>query len=342
VKRLLLLLLLAFAICPTLAQTPTTLTLWTPQSYQIFQRGHNGIRIVGEVRPAGSYSLEASFAGAPYTLLASGITRAFDVWLPASSGQGPLLVRLIETGQVVQRDYVGVGDVFVVAGQSNAVGYGLRYQAAYHPTYKAAVFGNNYQWKALADPVDSATGQVDIISSDSSALGSVWPLVATYIMADQNIPVAFVPAAKGGSSILQWLPTDIYNRRTLFGSMLNRIEAVEGVKAVLWWQGETDAYNKMSDWVYSDHLMAIAAKLHERTGTYLVTTLLGDITYAPAEATWNINAGILAAMEESPVILPGPDLSDIRSDDTAHFRTDEKLRLAAERWWLALKTLFYS
>lgn len=107
---------------------------------------------------------------------------------------------------------------------------------------RAINFANDYQWKFLADPVDSSSGQIDTVSSDGAS-GSIFPLLASTIAADQDVPVAFIPTAKGGTSALAWQPgVDHFNTSTLYGQMANRISAAGGaVKAVLWFQGETDA-----------------------------------------------------------------------------------------------------
>ena len=50
------------------------------------------------------------------------------------------------------------------------------------PLLRAAVFGNDDRWRRLTDPVDSPAGQVDRVSRDPDAAGSVWPLVAQELM----------------------------------------------------------------------------------------------------------------------------------------------------------------
>jgi hypothetical protein len=236
---------------------------------------------------------------------------------------------------------VGIGDVFIVAGQSNPSGRGTNNQAYSHATLKAALFGNNYQWEELSDPYDSATSQVDTVSSDSSpaAAGSFVPPLATLIMADQNVPVAFVPCAKGGSAITAWLPdTDHFDRTTLYGSMAYRAQQT-GAKAVLWWQGEQDALSGMSQATYNGHLDTIADALQADLGIKLVACKLQDCSGADVTA---INAAIAEAWADNANVIPGADLSDIETDDEYHLKTDAKLQEAANRWWAALQAAFYS
>ena len=114
----------------------------------------------------------------------------------------------------------------------------------YSGRVRASMFGNDDLWKALRDPVDSPARQVDRVSADPRAAGSVWPLVGAGLVAADPVPVAFVPCARATTSISRWLRDERrpYSRATLYGSMVRRVRAVGGrVRAVLFWQGEADA-----------------------------------------------------------------------------------------------------
>jgi hypothetical protein len=223
-------------------------------------------------------------------------------------------------------------------------GRGTNNQVYGHATLKAGLFSNAYAWRELSDPYDMATSQTDTVSSDSSpaAAGSFIPLLATEIMADQGVPVAFVPAAKGGVSITSWLPGgDHQDRTTLYGSMVYRALQT-GAKAVLWWQGETDAIDGMAQATYNGHLDTIANAVDTDLGVPLMACKLQNssaITDSPNEAA--INAAIAEAWADNANVLEGPDLSDIGSDDAYHLQTDAKLLTAAQRWWAKLAAEFY-
>lgn len=234
------------------------------------------------------------------------------------------------------------GDVFVVAGQSNNSGRGTNNQSYSHESLVPMLFGNDYIWKTLSDPFDSSTGQVDTVSSDSAA-GSYVPLLATLYMSNQGKAPGFVPCAKGGSSITSWLPgANHFDRTTLYGSMAYRARAT-GSKVVLWWQGETDAIAAMDQATYNSHLDTIANTIYEDLGIKLMACKLQNssgIADTPNESA--INAAIEEAWNDNTNVLEGPDLSDIGSDDAYHLQSDAKLLTAAQRWWAAIETAFYS
>lgn len=264
-----------------------------------------------------------------------------------SSGQYTLQVRYANnTGITATSNYVGVGDVFVIAGQSNASGRGTNSQSYSHATLKAAMYGNDYTWKELTDPTDDNTGQVDGVSDDgSNPGGSPWPLLATSIMTDQGVPVAFIPCALGATAISQWAKGTDNNRATLYGSMQYRAGLMaSGVKAVLWWQGERDAVLGTAEATYNSALDAIANNIAADLSCGMMACKLQDLSaYLGGYDETAVNAAIATAWGDNANVMQGPDFSDITPGvDGVHFKTDGELSTAAGRWWTALQTEFYT
>jgi len=235
-------------------------------------------------------------------------------------------------------------DRLVIAGQSNAMGFGLNNQSYSHATLTAYLFGNDYALKEMADPTDSNTGQVDAVSSDASAAGSAWPLLATSIIASRAKPCLFVPCAKSASAITDWLPgADHEDRTTLYGSMVYRAKQAGGVAVVLWHQGEADALAGMAEATYNGHLDTIANAIATDLGCALMACKLQDCSTAAAGVggprdVSAVNAAIATAWADNANVLAGPDFSDIvPSVDGLHFRTDAELATAASRWWTAIQ-----
>lgn len=347
IKLLLLFLTLVFA--PAAAPAPV-LTVISPSAYQVFQRqGSTGnILIAGYVSNTPSYVVEVSTDGVNWHILLSSDVPFFQGWINGVT-QGQYIISVRIAGGGPQRDvlYVGIGDVFVIGGQSNGSGRLVYKQIYAHPTLKAGLFGNNYLWGELKDFTDSISGQIDPVSAGDAGVGSIWPLVATLFMADQGVPVAFIPAAKGGSSIIAWRPTDPFNRATLYGSMVNRIytAAPGGIKAVLWQQGETDAGQRMAGLMYAQLLNELADELYMDTGAPLVVAQIHFMTAltVPPALQWQIRSGIASATTANEHIIAGPDLSPILSTDAAgqHYTTNAAGQQAAALWWAALENAFY-
>ena len=228
----------------------------------------------------------------------------------------------------------------MVAGQSNASGRGTAPNSYSHPSLKAALFGNDDRWADLTDPVDRAVGQRDRVSADPRAGGSVWPLLATELMANENVPVAFVPCAKGTTPIRRWVEDAAapHSRDTLYGSMLRRVNAAGGhVRAVLFWQGEADARRSTSKEEYAAALRSLAAALAHDCGAPLVVAQIGD--YDVRRYTQpGVDAIRLAQQQawRAGWALPGPALYDIDLHGRVHFTGTAEELVAARRWAAAI------
>lgn len=337
------------------AQATPTIWLFSPLNYQTFQRYEEqaDVTISGQVNNfSAPVDVEYRIDGGDWLPLVSAVSFRYDAVITLPQGQYSIEVRAGTATRLVE--YVGVGDIFVIAGQSNASGRGTAKQVYSHPTLKASLNRNSYVWSELIDWTDNPTGALDPVANDgvtTSAYGSVWPPLATLIMADQNVPVAFIPVPLGGTSISQWLPDteNRYNTATLYGAMLRRIRwaAPDGVKAVLWWQGETDAGNTyiMPAETYADYLGVLAQHIYTDFGVPTFAAKIFQLTGLPAIRTWAIHKGVDLAIEANPDILfLGADLSDMLPDDTAavHITTNAKLQEAALRWWNALEATVYA
>ena len=147
----------------------------------------------------------------------------------------------------------GVGMIILVIGQSNMSGRG-------RPPFTAATsdlavnYSNAGVWEHLADPYDdgSPAGAVDndndVISS-SNAGGSMIPSIANTLLQTFDFPIAFVPAAKGGSNLhvnasnYGWAyrnPANHLDTSTLYGQSITKAQSVGGVELIIMHQGEAD------------------------------------------------------------------------------------------------------
>lgn len=326
--------------------------VYTPVENQVFQRNQKGfadIPIVGSL-PESCQLVEASFNDSPYMKIVEGsIKGEFSGVLKSQKvGQGKLSVRCQDKkilSSVVQ--VVSIGDIYVIAGQSNASGRALNFQKHQNFPMRASLFGNDYEWRNLKDPVDQSFGQIDLVSEDKSAKGSPWPIVADYLLGKTKIPVAFITTAKGGSRIKQW--DQNLSERTLYGSMVKRIKKASNgkVKAILWHQGESDSANGLSEEEYSILLRRLIENLKNDLPNSpklkLVVAQIGDRSKSTGINLDKIRVAQQNEWINNDNILSGPVLYDIGPlDDGGHFQVDKHIHMLAKRWWASLRSHFYS
>jgi hypothetical protein len=341
------------ATAPAPSATPTPkprIEISSPSAYQVVQRDAAGLAtiVVRGTLTGVSGPVQVCWSSRGWFNGACTKTGRFKVRIPrCRQGQGTILARAARRHSVsVNVPYVGVGDIYVIAGQSNASGRGKRLNYAVHPVLKAGLFGNDDHWGRLVDPTDRATGQVDKVSRDFDAAGSIWPLVASRLMAREAVPVAFVPCASGATPLSEWMRDRVrpWSARTLFGSMLRRLHAVGGrVRAVLFWEGERDARWLTSRADYAAGVAGLATDVRLVTGAPLVQAQIGDIpftmwTAAGIDIIRMAQEDVMLAPQPAGGLVPGPVLYDIDLAPGWHPETDAQSAAVADRWTAAIRT----
>ncbi|SDD83789.1 Por secretion system C-terminal sorting domain-containing protein [Dyadobacter soli] len=195
--------------------------------------------------------------------------------------KGWYLCEILVNGVVYTANKFGVGDVFIIAGQSNAQGIPiLSNQLPPSAGIPEWVVGTSEQKTCTRKLPESFTHMFPLNTSDDmkrlGALGPTGITVWAYailgkLISDANggMPVAFFNAATGGSSVTEWkqgadgveakhpytgaqvclgymggsmVPKDYYGQPyTALKTALNYYSSLFGVRAVLWHQGETDS-----------------------------------------------------------------------------------------------------
>ena len=178
---------------------------------------------------------------------------SFDAEIKAPAGGWyRLQVQALKASQIVAAgkvDHLGIGEVFIVAGQSNAGNYGSEKQET--KSGKVASF-NGTVWALANDPQQGAGGNG----------GSFIPAFGDAMSERFHVPVGIADCAVGGTSVRQWLPKgdkvknqpttggmkqvgegEWESSGTLFDKLGRLFTALgpQGYRAVLWHQGESDA-----------------------------------------------------------------------------------------------------
>lgn len=314
-----------------------TIAIDKPRAYQVIQQdgaGQADIAINGWYRSGTPTAIEASWNGGAWTVIdAAPAGGTFSGTLAGqSAGQGTLSVRFANDVSITFSTlYVGIGDVFVVAGQSNAGVPATNAQSYSHATLKAGVYAtHNDRWYELANTAYNNTFDK-----------ACWPLVATEFLDDQGVPVAFVPTAVGATTISQWQPGGAY-----YNAMVAQATEVGGIKAVLWQQGESDAIAGTAEATYNSLLDALANGVQASLGVGLMACKIHTCTTYTAENRDKVNNAIATAWGDNANVLQGPDFSAYTPDGNLHFETDADMQKQAGTgaevgWWDAVEAEFY-
>lgn len=254
--------------CLTAARTQAAqIEVSVPRDYQVFQRTsrtEGRVRVDGRIDGAFT-DVQIRFigAGTDYdqprawrSIAFNGPTHTFaaDVSAPAG-GWYRLEVRIFDADKdagAAAVEHVGVGEVFVVAGQSNSTNYGSEPQK---PKSGHVVSFDGSDWRLADDPQPGV--------QDRSHGGSFIPAFADAMYAKYKVPIGVASTGCGSTSVRQWLPkghkidvhptTDRFIKAVgpnewectgqLYEGLLARMRALgpHGFRAVLWHQGESDA-----------------------------------------------------------------------------------------------------
>jgi hypothetical protein len=135
--------------------------------------------------------------------------------------------------------HVAVGDVWVIAGQSNAVGYGHG-PVNDPPALGVSLCGGDEVWRLATHPIFDPTNTRHPANRDSGWVDvSPWLAFAKGILAATGVPVGLIPTALGGSPMDAWDPGNA--NPYLYTNMVAHIAAAGGrVAGMVWYQGESD------------------------------------------------------------------------------------------------------
>ena len=218
-------------------------------------------------------------------------------------------------GDVVS--HVGVGDIYVIAGQSNSAGYGK--DPVYDPPELGVhIYKNSDKWDLAIHPMNDSTGTKHKVNLETCNSGhSPYLSFAKFVKRKIGYPVGLIQCALGGSPMERWNPEEIGD---LYQNMIERVK-VQGskVRGVLWYQGCSDA---MSDRVhdYQARFLGMVQKLREDLNDPklpVFTYQIGRYTEANSlgtDVSWSVlrEAQRQAAKEEGIYVIPTLDgmLSD--------------------------------
>ncbi|NLF69550.1 MAG: sialate O-acetylesterase [Candidatus Anammoximicrobium sp.] len=316
------------------------LTVAYPVPYVLYQRttaDSGPLEIRGTYRPAGAGgAVEARFNGGPWQVVdAKPHNGSFSGTITASTGQGTLEVRAGGgAGPEVRVEPVSVGDLFVIAGQSNADGRGDEHVLLNPANRYVGVKFRHHAWSRGDDP-----------SANDGDYGSPWPMVLNDLIPAQHVPMGFLAAAVGSTVVQEWRKGGrLYER--MFQMVTKATGGSRRIKAVLYYQGENDithyhTHSALGD--YDRYKRDLTAAVGDFQRDFGAPVLVGQITNLLSDRAKNdaIRRAQQEVWSEHPAALPGAVTYDIRPSDGVHYRTEPNLRAFARRWTLAIHASLY-
>ena len=319
----------------SLGLAATELHLSAPLDYQVVQRqtmNRGTVTLIGTdgSQVDGAICLETRFVAdgrpSPWIRTDAPTTKGqfrCSVELPAG-GWFQLEVRQRRGNSVVaqtQIEHLGIGEVFVVTGQSNSANHGEELQ---QPQSGLVTTFDGTRWRLALDPQPGASG----------GGGSFLPPFGDALSRRLGVPIGLVSCGIGATSVREWLPkgSRFPNPPTLT-SRVRRLDSGEwesdgaafeglvdrmtplgpgGFRAVLWHQGESDANQAdasrtLTGTRYREYLSTVIQKSRSRIG-WAPPWFVAQVSYhVPGdEASADIRAAQASLWQEG-IALEGPD-----------------------------------
>jgi serine/threonine protein kinase len=293
---------------------PADVILESPLDYQVCQRRtktQGPMAFRGRIRPAYDRlevrltgpALDGSLPDHWQELPVRETAKTFEATLTAPAGGWYRVeVRALKGSQVVGQsavDHVGVGEVFVGAGQSNSTNCGE--ERIDQTTGMVSTFSGT-DWRLANDPQPGV--------HDGTGGGSYWPAFGDAMYSKFKVPIGVASTGHSGSSVKEWQPGSEYFRWTT--GRMNQF-GKEGFRAVLWHQGESDV--GMSADEYARRMTALIEESRKATG-WDVPWCVAQVSYhTPKEPSFDNPRAGQKKLWTSGVALEGPDTDQLTGDN---------------------------
>lgn len=245
--------------------------------------------------------------------------------------------------QVVLKD-IFVGDVWLLAGQSNMEGIGrLATAPRPHPLVRARAMDG--RWVLARDPLHVLDESPDAVHNPGRVTAAeakrarrarlrgagVGVPFGAAMVARSGVPQGLICTAHGGTSMAQWDPAlRTRGGDSLYGSLLASWRATgQPVAGVLWYQGESDAYEAPAA-AYSAAMRRFVSELRRDLRQPRLAFLMVQLGRNPSPADprwWNAIQDQQRRLPESVRHLGVVGAADLSLDDGVHISTEGFQRL---------------
>lgn len=242
--------------------------------------------------------------------------------------------------------HIGVGDVYVITGQSNAVGVGK--DSVNDPiSPDVHMFRVSGSWDIAAHPLHDTTDTRFPLSQEHAQTGhSPWLNFAKILARHLGYPIGLIPGTKGGIPLSCW---DRSEDGAYFNNMLEIVRASgSGVKGVLWYQGCNDLYSAQLRQSYFERFQKVCADFRGAFGADVPiltvqlnkTTCTKNSDLAEQGRNWaELREAQRRAMHEIPGVYMAPSV-DLMVCDGIHNAAMSNLVVGERVANLALKYIY--
>ena len=337
--------------------------------HQVIQRGADGMAVARVSGTGPDGAVEARYTpegGGPsaWTKVADARSGQWSGELKGLRTGGPYTVEVRAGGSTTVVGDVLVGDLWVLAGQSNMEGVGDLVDVQ-KPDPLVHSFDQLDAWGVAREPLHNLPGAVDRVhwrknkqgeperytgealakfnETRKKGAGLGLPF-AVEMVRRTGVPVGLVPCAHGGTSMDQWSP-ELKDKGgdSLYGATIRRFQAVGGrVTGVLWYQGESDANSKAAP-LFSDKFRALIGAFRRDFGQsdlpfYYVQ--IGRYTDKANIADWFVVQEAQREAERDVARSGMVSAVDVGLDDAIHVSTQDQKRVGRRLAVLASRDLF--
>ena len=301
----------------------TRLIVRSPRVWQVFQRvtKRRGPVVVSGRVMGPADRVEVKFIGKPLAGKLDGRWRtirldkaagAFNQTLSLPAGGWYAMdIRVRVGGRTAATATVkplGVGELFVTAGQSNSTSCGE------FPTRQTTGMVSSFNGRAWQRAKDPMWGAHDLIEAGDPIGevfkgGSPWLAFGDAMFARYGVPIGVAATGHGGSSVTDWQPgSEMYNW------MLTRTHQLGplGFRAALWHQGESDIE-------IADQYAAKLARVIESSRTdagWELPWFAAKVSYrSQAEPSFEGMRQAFDDLWRSGAAMPGPDTDTLTGDN---------------------------
>jgi hypothetical protein len=261
---------------------------------------------------------------------------------------------------------MGVGEVFLIAGQSNAQGlFESPGPAANDDRVNYIAYDNTVN--SLFDPPVPAFAQLqsNVTIGPRGKSAWCWGILGDLLVRKLNVPVLFINTAWEGTTVKNWAESAAgrltqnayggfnYPTQMPYGNLLLSTQHYVhqlGARAILWMQGEADNYPaNTSAQAYRENMQFLINKLNgdtEKRINWVIARTSRAVNGSNRSVTsQNIINGQNAVLN-TPFnsTFPGPETDNayVPRPDGIHFVGQEGQRVLANLWNDALNTTFFS